>query len=126
ILDVLVAPAALNGIALGHLPKQVSAAAGGVFFFAGDAEAGAHDTTLVAAALADAHAAKCGMRQAALVFGKMEMGLRLPRVVVGPETEIFVEAVGFDDLSGVHLPVGIPDRLELAEGFDQFRSKHPG
>jgi len=43
--------------ALGHLPEEVSAAAGGVFFFVRGAIAGAHQTTLFAAALAHAHAA---------------------------------------------------------------------
>jgi hypothetical protein len=62
LFDFFAPPAVLDdrvfaGWVLRHLPEQVSAAAGGVFFVAGGAIAGAHDSAFVAAALSDADAA---------------------------------------------------------------------
>ena len=38
---------------------------------------------------------------------------------------MLVEAVGRDELAGVHLVPRIPERLELAEGLHQLRAVHP-
>src|SRR6267378_3929340 len=78
LLDFLTPPAVADDFALGHLPEQVRAAAGGVLFFAGHAEAGTHHPTFVVAALPHSDAAQGGMREAAMVMGKLEMGGRLP------------------------------------------------
>ncbi len=107
---------------LRHLPEQVSAAAGGVFFFVRDAVAGAHDAPVFAAAFANAHAAQRGGGKAAVIGGKLESGLRFPGCVVGAEAKIFVELVGrflrqTNELAGIHLPVGIPCGLEFAKGL---------
>src|ERR1019366_7540707 len=39
---------------------------------------------------------------------------------------IFVEAIGIDELARVHLPIGIPERFELAESLHELRAKHFG
>src|SRR5580692_4921617 len=68
---------------LRHFPEQVGAAAGRVFFFAGDAVAGAHYSAFFAAAFADAYAAQgCG-GEAAVVVGKLKIYWRFPEGVVG-------------------------------------------
>ncbi len=61
------APVALEHIAAHQLPQQVRTAAGGVFFVVRDAVAGTHHAALLAAALADTHAAQCGVGHAAAV-----------------------------------------------------------
>ena len=58
--------------------------------------------------------------------GNLKCVSGLPRIVARAESQIFVEPVGLDHFAGIHLPVGIPDRLELAEGLHQFRAKHFG
>src|SRR5579863_162916 len=98
VLDLLAAPAIANdaifsGLALGHFPEQVSAAAGGVLFFAGGAVAGTHDTAFVAAAFSHAHAAQGRVRQAALIGGKLEASCRLPGSIVRSQAKILVELV---------------------------------
>ena len=40
------------------------------------------------------------------------------------ETDVRVERVRVDDLAGVHLPVRVPDRLELPERLDQLGAEH--
>src|SRR5450755_14205 len=52
------------------------------------------------------------------------MRLRLPGIVTRSESQIFVEAIRIDELARIHLPIGIPQRFELAESLHQFRSKH--
>ncbi len=88
------------------------------------AVAGAHQATLFAAALAHAHAAQSGLGEAAMVGDEWEIGFRFPRRVGRAEAEVFVELVGLDQLAGIHLPFGIPGRLELAEGLEEFRAEH--
>ena len=75
-------------------------------------------------ALADADAAKRRVLEAAVVLLVGEVRLQPRRCVVRPEPKVLGDRVRIDDLARVHLPVGIPDRLELAEGVDQFRPEH--
>ncbi len=58
--------------------------------------------------------------------GNLKCVSRLPGIIAGAEAEIFVETIGIDELARVHLPVGIPQRFELAEGLHQFGAKHFG
>jgi len=107
---------------LRHLPEEMGAAAGGVFFFMRGAPAGAHDAAFFAAALADTDAAQRGMTQAAVVEGELKVRLGLPRCVVLAEAEISVELVGrlslrANQLARVHIAVGIPGGFEFAEGL---------
>ena len=82
LFHVLVAPAVADHVALGHLPEQVGAAAGGVLLFVGHAPAGTHDAAFFAAAFSYADAAQSGVGQAAVVMGKLEVGLGVPGIVV--------------------------------------------
>src|SRR5581483_3050081 len=96
----------------------------GMFFLESRPVTGAHDSTVMIAALADSHAAQSCVRQTAMIFGILKMRLRLPRVVVSSQPQIFIQLIRFDQLSRIHLPFGIPERLELAEGLHEFRAKH--
>src|ERR1022692_2380798 len=124
VLHVLVAPTVLNHISLGHLPQQVGAASGRVFFLASHAKTGTHDSTFIVAAFAYSDVAQCGVRQAALIFGKLKVRLRLPRLVVGAQTKILIQLVGFNYFARVHLPVRVPQCFELPKSLYQFRAKH--
>src|SRR4029077_1521151 len=117
VLHFFAAPAVANDFSLGHLPEQVGAATGRVFFVVRGAPAGTHHAAFFAAALTYADAAQSGVREAAMILRELEVSLRLPGGVVRAEAEVFVELVGIDQLAGVHLPVGIPGGLEFAEGL---------
>jgi hypothetical protein len=60
----------------------------------------------------------------ALVLGELEVRVGIPRRVVRAEAKVLVRLVGDDQLSGVHLPLRIPESLELAEGVHQLRPEH--
>src|SRR5579885_1321221 len=82
----------------------------------------AHDAALglVAAAFADADAAHRRALEAAALGEEMEMGRKLGRPIVRAEAQIGRDGIGIDDLARIHPTLGIPDRLELAESFDQL------
>ena len=61
-----------------------------------------------------------------MIFGKLEVRLRLPGIVVRPQAQIFVELVRVDHFAGIHLPVGIPGGLEFAERLHQLGAEHFG
>ena len=124
-LHVLIAPAVVDDIALGHLPQQMSPAAGGMFLLAGYAETGTHCPAFEAPAFAHSHAAQSGVGEAAVILGKTKMGLWFPGMVPSTEAEILVQPIRLDDLARIHFPVWVPRGFELAEGMQQFRSKHP-
>ena len=88
-----------------------------MFFFASGAETRTHYSAFIVTALADSHASQRGVREAAMVFGKLEVGLRLPRFVLGAQSQIFIQLIRLDYLAGIHLPIRIPGGLELAKGL---------
>jgi hypothetical protein len=49
-----------------------------------------------------------------------ELRRRTPQGGVGTEPQVLVEAGRGDDLARVHLSVGVPDSLELAERLDEL------
>ncbi len=49
---------------------------------------------------------------------------RVPWGVVGAESKVLIGTIGTDDLARIHLPVGVPDGLELFEGMDQLGAEH--
>src|SRR5258708_33763054 len=102
----------------------MSAPAGGMLFLVSGAIAGTHEAAFLAAAFADSDAAQRGLRQAAVVGGKLEVRSRLPRGVACAEAKIFVELIRLDQFAGIHLPCRVPDALEFVEGFHQLRAKH--
>ena len=101
-------------------------AAGRVHLLLGHHVARAHGAVLFLAALADADATLGRVGEAPLVVGELEVRLDLRRVVGGPEPEVLARQVRVDHLVRVHLVVGVPDRLELAEGPDQLGPEHLG
>jgi hypothetical protein len=80
---------------------------------------------LVAAALPDPDATvRCEGERAAVVGLKAEIRLRIPRPVVRPFAQVAVDRIRIDDLPGVHLPLGIPHALELAERLHDLLAVH--
>src|SRR5579884_2887846 len=104
----------------------MGASSGRVLLFPGSAVAGAHYSAFVAPALAYSHTSQCGVRQAAVIFGELEPGSGFPRRITGAKAKVSIKLVRLNQLTGVHLPVGIPCSLELSESPHQFRSKHFG
>src|SRR5690348_17770150 len=60
------------------------------------------------------------MCKAATVIRVGKPGLHLRRSVIDAQLQIGVEWIGIDDLAGIHLPVRVPDLLELMHGFEEF------
>src|SRR5690606_7742474 len=79
-----------------------------------------------AAAFADADTAERSAGEAPIVVREAEVRPGRGRAVVGAEAEILVPGVGVDELAGVHPPVGVPDRLELAERLHELVAEHDG
>src|SRR5260370_19390682 len=104
----------------------MGARAGGVEFFAGGHEAGAHGSGVGFAAGSYSNATQVCRGKAALVFGVGEVGLGLPGFVVGAEAEVFVGLVGVDEPAGVHAVGGVEGALEDAEGLHQLFAEHLG
>ncbi len=113
-LDMFIAPSIADHVAMHHLPEQVGPAAGRVHFFARDHVAWAHSVlrafAVFTAAFSHSHTTQCGMREAAMIVGKLEIGGRIPGMVISSEPQVFIDAIGIDNLSRIHLPVWIPDR----------------
>src|SRR5205814_9909971 len=65
-----------------------------------------------------------GVREAAAVLAVGEVRLHARRPVVDAEPEIRRDRVRLDHLARVHLPVRVPDRLELAEALDELVAEH--
>src|SRR5579871_5390397 len=95
-----------------------------MLFFASDHIAGAHGAAIVTTADAGADATFGCIREAVMILRKMEVRRRILRMIAGAETQIFIDAVWIDDFAGIHFPVGIPNRFELAKRFDNFGAVH--
>ena len=102
-------------LALQQLEQHVRAAARAVLFLERHHVARAHRAGIVLAAFAQADAPQHRPLERSLVVRKREVRGRPLRRVVGAEPEVLGRQIGVDDLARVHLAVGIPDRLELAE-----------
>ena len=61
-----------------------------------------------------------------MIIGKFEMGLRTPRSIPRTQAQVFVEPIRLNQLAGIHLPIGIPERLELSERLHELSAKHLG
>src|SRR5207248_1114203 len=96
-----------------------------VLLFARDHVARTHDAALRVAAVADADAPGRRMRERAAVARICEVRLDVGGPVVDAELEIRRDRVRLDDLAGVHLPVRVPNRLELAKRADDLVAEHP-
>ena len=120
VVDLPRLPPVGDDVALQHLEQQPGAAAGGVLLLLGDLVAGAHHLVAVGvAALADADAAQRRVREVAAVLLVGELHVGAGRVVVRAEPQVLVQLERVDDLARVHLPLGVPDALEVAHGLDE-------
>ena len=121
---VFVVPAADQRIALEHFEEQPCAPARRVLLFARHTVARAHRAAMLFPALADTDAPRRHEREAVVVVRVLEMRHDLRRPVAGAQPKILIDAIRVDDLPRVHLSVGIPDRLELAERLDELVTEH--
>ena len=106
----------------------MGATAGGMHLFPRNHVAGTHRVllalTVFASTLAHTNTSQGRVGEAAMVIGKLEIGCRFPGTIIGPQSQVLVNAIRVYDLSGIHLPVWIPNGLKFAKRFDQFRPKH--
>ena len=123
-LEHLLGPPELELLPVDHLPEQSRAPARGVLLLARDHVAGTHHAAVRVATVADADAAERRVLEAAVILLEREVGLQPRRRVVRSEPKVVRDPIGVDDLARVHLPVGIPDGLELAERVDQLGPEH--
>ena len=107
-----------------HLEQDPRTAASAVLFLARDHEAGAHRSAGHVPALADAHTPNRGVSEPSAVVRIGEVRLHRGRAVVRAEPEVFGDRVRTDHLPRIHLPIGIPDGFELAEGLDDLLPIH--
>src|SRR5579883_953314 len=117
-------PAAIQGVSLQHFEEEASAAARAVLLFACGAIARAHGAALMPSAEADANTAEGRVGEIPAVIGEAEMRRRVPRLVVDSEPQVFIDSVGIHHLAGVHAPLRIPNRLELAERLNEIITEH--
>src|SRR5581483_7384052 len=93
-----------------------------------DHEAGTHGVlmpfSVFATAFSYTNTSQSRVRKTAVVLRKFEVSRGIPGVVASTETQIFINPVGFDYFSRIHLPVWIPNRLEFPECLHQFRPEH--
>ena len=88
----LALPHILDDFTAHGLEQQARTAARGMLFFAGRLVAGAHGLRMLLAAIADADTTQGDTAEVSLVFGILEMCLRLRRIVAGAQAQIFVSA----------------------------------
>src|SRR5207244_11057245 len=84
-----------------------------MFLFLRHAKAGAHHSTLVTPAFPHSNTTLGGAGKAAVILRKLKMHFWLPRPIVRPKAKIFIQPVWLNELARIHLPLGIPDSLEL-------------
>src|SRR5215831_12416529 len=129
LLDVLVAPALCDHIAVQHFPQMVRTAASCVTLLVCHHEAGTHGVVVsfvdvLPAALANSHAPQRGMGETPVVFGEFEVRFGIPWAIVSTKAKVLVDAERIHNLSRIHLPLWIPDGFELAKGLDQLAAEH--
>src|SRR5205085_4688418 len=115
---------AAERIALEHLLEQARAATCRMSLLTRGLEARTHREAPEIAALRHPEAALDRGRERAFIFRKREPRRQLRRPVVGAEAKPLVELHVADEPIGIHLPVGIPDPLELVKCLHQLRSEH--
>src|SRR5690349_618602 len=124
LLDLVVAPAVIELVAVHQLEEEMGPAARGMTLLTGDHVARTHDAAVVAATLADADAAERSVAERSVVVRIPEERLRPRRRVARAEAEVREDRVRPDQLAGVHPSVGIPRVLERFERADQPLAEH--
>src|SRR2546421_1283955 len=84
----------------------------------------AHRAVAGFATFTDTHTAQDGARKTSLVLRPTEMRRDISGAIVSADAQIFSDIICVDYLAGIHLPFGVPDRLELAKSLNQFRPEH--
>src|SRR5205814_9809401 len=93
-------------------------------FFPGRHIAGAHCAVFFFPAFSNTYASQRCVGETRVIVRISEMSLGFRMIEVGAQAKVLVETVWSDDLSGIHLPIGVPDSLELPECRHQFWTKH--
>src|SRR5213075_2034176 len=83
-----------------------------------------HRSFFHAPALADTNTTQRHAREVPDVFEKLEVRFMMRGTIISSEAQVLRDIVGVDFLARIHFPSRVPNRLELAKGFNQFRSKH--
>src|ERR1043165_9489030 len=105
----------------------MGAAARRMHLLARDTIAGTHRSDAFAPAFTDADAALRGAREAPVIVArKFEVSLQFRRAIIDSIAEVLIGAISVDDFPGIHLPIGVPDRFELAKRLHQLGSEHLG
>jgi hypothetical protein len=126
LLDLLVAPRVLDrSVGTHHLEQEPCAAAGRMALLERDLIAGTHHPGLVTT-LPHPEAAFRRRSEAATVGRVAKLCLHRPRAVARIHLQMRVERIRIDHLARVHLPVRVPDRLELTECLDELGAEHLG
>src|SRR5262249_38293186 len=124
VLHIIALPAAVQWIALEHFKQQPRAASRRVLFFSRGHVAGTHSPAFFFAALAHAYAADRGLRKMPVRFWKSEIRLDRGRLVVCAQPQVFIEWIGINLFARIHLPVRVPDSLELTKSLHQLWAVH--
>src|ERR1051325_6243425 len=119
-LHFFVVPAIADRVALKHLEQQMRAPASAVHFLARHHVTRTHRAAAVPATFPHADAALGRAPETKTVIHEFEMRLRLVRMVMRAEAQVFVNPMRPDDFAGIHFPVRVPERFELLEGADQL------
>src|SRR5690348_16165816 len=59
-----------------------------------------------------------------VIIGKFEVSFWFPRLVIGAKPQVVVQTMRIDHLSGIHLPIWIPNGLVFAERLNDFMAEH--
>lgn len=122
-------PAVLDDVALHHLPKKMSAAAGRVLLFASRHETWTHGVIVLLAACANTDAARRGVAKGAVIAGILEP-CRLPGGCIScPDPEIFCGVINgnrINQLARIHAIQRVPQCFECGKRLHEFRAKHLG
>ena len=86
--------------------------------------AGTHRSVVELAAFTDSDTTQRRSWKAGLIVDELELRLDHWWVVFCALAQIGVQRIGIHYFARVHLPVGIPYRLEFSEGRDQLQTKH--
>src|SRR5438876_3776149 len=127
-----IAPSRLQGrtrritLALQHFEEHVCASTRRMFFLKGHHVARTHCASVRPAAPSNTDAAQGSGGKTSFIVRKLEMRLDLGWVVLGPDAQVFVQAIRMHNFARIHLVVGVPDGLELAEGLYKFGAVHLG
>ena len=119
-LHVLIVPAVSSDFTLQHFKQHVRAAASGMLFFERGHVAWTHGAGILFAARTQSKTAQRSFRERPVIVWIGKVRVRLCRVIVRAEPQIFCWQVRLDHFVRIHAVFRIPRGLEFAECADQF------